>query len=75
MELNMLNENIDNQTGYIVINSDDWADVGQLYKVVEYSRNNPKSTAVELVIESSDGQTQRRVVPYHWIEWIPDGDW
>lgn len=34
----MLNENFDNQTGYIVINSDDWADVGQLYKVVEYSR-------------------------------------
>ena len=71
----MLIENIDNQTGYILINSDNWADAGQLYKVIEYSRRDPGSTAVDLLIENSSGETQRRVVPYHWIEWIPDGEW
>lgn len=71
----MLSADSNNQTGYIRINSDDWADAGRLYKVVEYSRRDPKSTAVDLLIETSGGETERRVVPYHWIEWIPDGDW
>jgi hypothetical protein len=64
-----------NSTGYIKINSDDWADAGQLYKVMEYFRKDPDTTAVELELECSDGRTVRRVVPYHWIEWIPDGEW
>lgn len=64
-----------NLTGYIKINSDDWADASQTYKVIEYFRRDPKSTAVELLLELTGGQKQRRVVPYHWIEWIPDGDW
>lgn len=63
-----------NSTGYIKINSDDWQDAGAIYKVVEYFRRNPESTAVELILEYNDKQITR-VVPYHWIEWIEDGDW
>ena len=63
-----------NSTGYITINSDDWQDAGRIYKVLDYVRR-PDSTAVELTIEHTLGQKERRVVPYHWIDWIPDGDW
>lgn len=65
----------ENSTGYIMINSDEWEDAGTIYKVVEYFRRNPESTAVELTLEHKHGQRVRRVVPYHWIEWIEDGDW
>jgi hypothetical protein len=64
-----------NNTRYIKIDSDDWQDVGKIYKVVEYFRRNNESTAVELKLELQDGQVVDRVVPYHWIEWIEDGDW
>ena len=62
-----------NSTGYIKINSDDWEDAGKIYKVLEHFRR-PDSTAVELVLEYRDEKI-KRVVPYHWIEWIPDEDW
>ena len=64
-----------NNTKYIKINSDDWADAGQLYKVLEHSRPNPESTATHLTLELEGGHVIRRVVAYHWIEWIEDGDW
>ncbi len=64
-----------NNTGYIKIDSDDWQDAGKVYKVLEYFRRNPESTAVELKLELEGGQVVSRVVPYHWIEWIEDGDW
>jgi hypothetical protein len=63
-----------NSTGYIKINSDDWQDVGKIYKVLEHYRPNVESTAVELVLEYRDEQI-KRIVPNHWIEWIPDEDW
>jgi len=63
-----------NNTGYIRINSDDWEDVGKLYKVLEYFRRDPDSTAVELTLEHNNEKINK-VVPYHWIEWIEDGDW
>lgn len=63
-----------NNTGYIKINSDNWDDAGKIYKVVEYFRRNPESTAVELTLECNN-ETIHKVVPYHWIEWIEDGDW
>jgi hypothetical protein len=63
-----------NNTGYIRINSDDWDDAGKLYKVLEHYRRNPESTAVELTLEYNNEQI-KKVVPYHWIEWIEDGDW
>ena len=67
---------VGNSTGYIKINSDEWEDAGTIYKVIEYFRRDPEnSTAVELTLEHTHGQRIRRVVPYHWIEWIPDGDW
>ena len=66
---------VGNSTGYIKIDSDQWEDAGTIYRVLEYSRTNPESTAVDLLLELTHGQTIRRVVPYHWIEWIPDGEW
>ena len=66
---------VGNSTGYIKIDSDQWEDAGTIYRVLEYSRINPESTAVELLLEHTHGQRIRRVVPYHWIEWIPDGEW
>ncbi len=62
-----------NDNGLIRINSDDWQDSGKIYRVVEYFRRNSDSTAVELTLEHNNEQTHR-VVPYHWIEWIEDGD-
>ena len=65
-----------NSTGYIRINSDDWADAGKLYKVIEYYRPNPDtSSAVNLTLEDPSGETIKKVVPFHWVEWIEDGDW
>lgn len=58
--------------GYASIDSDDWRDAGQIYKILAYHRR-PDSTAVELTIEHSGGQKEVRVVAYHLIEWI-DGD-
>ena len=64
-----------NSTGYIKIHSDEWVDSGSIYKVIEYSRPNPESSAVRLILEDAKGETVNRVVPFHWIEWIPDGEW
>lgn len=63
-----------NKTGYIRIDNDKWEDAGKLYKVIEYFRRDPNSTAVHLVLEYNN-ETIQRVVPYHCIEWIEDGDW
>lgn len=63
-----------NNTGFIKINDDDWENTGKIYKVQEYFRTDPKSTAVRLTLEHN-GEQIKKVVPYHWIEWIPDGDW
>jgi hypothetical protein len=64
-----------NSTGYIKINSDEWDDAGKIYKVIEYFRRDPeRSTAVELTLETG-GQKIKKVVPYHWVEWVEDGDW
>lgn len=57
---------------YISIDSDDWEDAGQVYKVIEYNRRE-NSTAVELTLEHKGGQIVRRVVPYHWIERVDNG--
>lgn len=59
--------------GYVTINSDEWQDAGKIYKVLEYFRR-PDSTAVELKLELTEGEVIRRVVPYHWIEWVDNGD-
>jgi hypothetical protein len=58
----------------IRINSDMWDDVGIIYKVIDYFSLEPKSSAVELTLELPNKQKIHRVVPYHWIEWIPDGE-
>ena len=55
--------------GMITIDSDEWQDAGQIYNVLEYNRRE-NSTAVELTLELTGGQIVKRVVPYHWIEWI-----
>lgn len=59
--------------GYVTINSDEWQDAGKIYKVLEYFRRS-ESTAVELKLELTEGEVIRRVVPYHWIEWVDNGD-
>ncbi len=64
-----------NSTGYIKLNSDDWADAGKIYKVLKYFRRDPNSTAVELTLEHENGAVETRVVSYHIIDWIEDGDW
>ena len=61
--------------GYIKINSDNREDVGTIYKVLEYFRRNPNSTAVQLTLEYPNGKQVRRVVPYHYIEWLEDGEY
>jgi hypothetical protein len=62
-----------NSTGYIRINSDEWQDVNKIYKVLEQFRRGD-SSAVELTLEYKE-EVIKRVVPYHWIDWIPDEDW
>lgn len=59
-----------NETCYIKINSDEWQDVGEVYRVLEHFRHNSESTAVELKLEKQDGTIVRRVVANHWIEWL-----
>lgn len=59
-------------TENIIINSDDWADNGKIYKVIKYFRRS-ESTAVELTLEEPSGEVVQKVVPYHWIEWV-DGE-
>ena len=61
------------ETSYIRINSDEWQDVGVVYKVLEHFRHNPESTAVELKLEKEDGTVIQRVVANHWIEWVEQG--
>jgi hypothetical protein len=62
-----------NSTGYIRINSDEWQDVDKIYRVLEQFRR-ADSSAVELTLEHKEEEI-KRVVPYHWIEWIQDEDW
>jgi hypothetical protein len=56
---------------YVKIDSDDWEDVGKIYKVVSYFRRS-NSTAAELELELENGKTIRRVVAYHMLEWIDE---
>jgi hypothetical protein len=61
---------------YIKINNDSWDDLNKVWAVVEYSRPNPKSSATHLVLEdTSTGETLRRVVAFHEIEWLEAKDW
>jgi hypothetical protein len=62
-----------NEDRYITINSDEWEDAGKRYKVLSYHRRE-NSTAVELKLEHDGGQPHHRVVPYHWIKWVENGD-
>lgn len=62
-----------NPNRYIRINSDEWEDAGTIYEVLT-SERRPNSTAVELLLELEGGQRLRRVVPYHWIEWMDNKD-
>lgn len=64
-----------NSTGYIKVNSDMWDDLNKIYKVIEWSRTDPGSTAVKLILETPDKQIIKRTLPIHWIEWIEDKDW
>ncbi len=57
-----------NKVRYISIDSDDWQDVGKIYKVIK-STSRLNSTAVELTIEHESGQQEKRVVPNQWIDW------
>lgn len=59
---------------YARILSDNWEDAGKIYKVREYARRNPESTAAHLTIELEDGRLETKVIPYHWIEWLENGE-
>jgi|APGre2960657404_1045060.scaffolds.fasta_scaffold645910_1 hypothetical protein len=52
---------------YIMLNTDNWEDVGKWYRLVSLNRRT-NSTATELVLEYN-GKTFERVVAYHQIEW------
>lgn len=56
-------------TKYVSIDSDEWQDLGKVYRVVEYNRGN-HPTSVQLTIENEDGQLHQRVVPSYSIRWV-----
>lgn len=63
-----------NTTGYIQIWSDNWSENGRIYKVLSYFKP-ADSTGVHLELQDSEGIIEKKVIPIHNIEWIPDGDW
>lgn len=59
---------------YATIDSDEWEDAGKIYTILDYDHRNPESTAVLLTLKHEDGPVTRRVVPYHWINWVENGE-
>jgi hypothetical protein len=57
---------------YIRINSDDWADAGQIYALDFYARRED-SSACEIRY-FKDNKPVVRVVPFHWIEFLEEND-
>jgi hypothetical protein len=55
------------------INNDMWEDVGKVY-FVHSLKSRPNSTGVTLNLEDEDGNISERVVAFHQIEWIDDGN-
>jgi hypothetical protein len=54
------------------LDTDRWDDVGIYTVISSYRRAN--STAVELLLEKSDGTQVSKVVAVHQIEWIEDDE-
>lgn len=57
-----------NMNHYVKINSDNWDDIGKVYRVSSFVRRD-NSTATELTILNDDGTIVNRVVPFNQIEW------
>ena len=55
------------------INNDMWEDAGKTY-FVHSLKSRPNSTGVTLNLEDEDGNISERVVAFHQIEWIDDGN-
>lgn len=55
------------------LDTDRWDDIGEVYTVI-YSYRRPNSTAVELLLEKSDGTQLSKVVAIHQIEWIDEDE-
>ena len=63
------------QMDYIKIDSDQWDDVNQVWRVLEYFRRDG-STAVDLVLENAyTKEVVQRVVPSHQIVELEAKDW
>jgi hypothetical protein len=56
------------------INSDSWEDAGKVY-FVHSLKSRPNSTGVTLNLEDEDGNIVERVVAFHQIEWVQDGNY
>jgi hypothetical protein len=57
---------------YIKIDNDQWSDLDIVYKVIEY-KTRTNSSAVDLVLEYN-GESIRRTVANHQIEWLEAND-
>ena len=57
---------------YIKIDNDQWSDLDIVYKVIEY-KTRTNSSAVDLVLEYN-GESIRRTVANHQIEWLEAKD-
>lgn len=55
------------------LDTDRWDDIGEVYTVIS-SYRRPNSTAVELLLEKSDGTQLSKVVAIHQIEWIDEDE-
>lgn len=55
------------------LDTDRWDDIGEVYTVIS-SYRRPNSTAVELLLEKSDGTPLSKVVAIHQIEWIDEDE-
>jgi len=54
---------------FITIDSDRWEDLDKIWKVVSHKRRE-NSSAIDLVLEESDGTKIERTVASHLIEWF-----
>lgn len=63
-----------NSTGYIKLVNDKWDENGKIYRLLSYYKPED-STGCHVELEAQNGTIERKVVPFHDIEWIPDGDW
>jgi hypothetical protein len=55
------------------INNDKWEDVDKVY-CVHSLKSRPNSTGVTLNLEDQDGNISEKMVAFHQIEWIDDGN-